>query len=431
GQSSGSRHRAVGDGDPMVCLVAVPQALEDLDGVLHRRLTDLDRLEPAFQRGVLLDVLAVLVERGRADGLQFATGQFVLEDRRRVDRTLGRTRTDQRVQLVDEQDDVAAGVDLLEHLLQALLEVTALRAAGHQGTEVEGVQLLVFQGLGNLAVHDRLREAFHDRRLTAAGLTDQHRAVLGASRQHLHDPLGFLLAADRRVELAFHRRRRQVAAELVEHQRSRRAAGLATTATGTGLRGLLALVAAPQLDHLLAHPGQLRAQLDQHLGGNALTLTDQTEQNVLGADVVVAELKRLAQAQLQNLLGARDERDVTGRSLLALPDDLLNLAADTLQRDAQRLQRLSRYPFAFVDKAQQDVLGANVVVVEHPGLFLREDDHPAGTVRKTFEHWRLPAVPHIGTSSFSAQGPTPRYLSSTVVRARPGFPPSGSSHNTG
>src|ERR1700722_143399 len=243
--------------------------------------------------------------------------------------------TARRGQLVDEQDDVAAGVDLLEHLLQALLEVTAVAAAGHQRTEVEGVQLLVFQGLGNLAVHDRLREAFHDRRLTDAGLTDQHRVVLGASRQHLHDPLDFLLAADDRVELAFHRSRRQVAAELVEPSRSRRAAGLATTASGTGLRGLLALVAAQQLDHLLAHPGQLGAQLDQHLGGNALTLTDQTEQNVLGADVVVAELKRLAQAQLQNLLGARGERDVTGRSLLALADDLLDLAADTLQRDAQ------------------------------------------------------------------------------------------------
>ena len=112
----------------------------------------------------------------------------------------------------------------------------------------------------------------------------------------------------------------------------------ASAAAGAGFRGLLALVATQQLDHLLAHPGQLSAQLDQHLGGNALALTDQTEQNVLGTDVVVAELQRLAQAQLQDLLGTRGERDVPGRGLLALADDLLDLAADALQRDAQRLQ---------------------------------------------------------------------------------------------
>ena len=64
----------------MVRLVAVPQALEDLDGVFQRGLADLDRLEPTFQRRVLLDVLAVLVERGGADRLQFATGQLGLQD---------------------------------------------------------------------------------------------------------------------------------------------------------------------------------------------------------------------------------------------------------------------------------------------------------------------------------------------------------------
>ena len=104
---------------------------------------DLDRLEAALEGGVLLDVLAVLVERGRADGLQLAAGQHRLQDRRGVDRALGGTGADERVQLVDEQDDVAAGADLLEHLLQALLEVTAVAAAGDQRAEVEGVELLV------------------------------------------------------------------------------------------------------------------------------------------------------------------------------------------------------------------------------------------------------------------------------------------------
>ncbi|EUA32584.1 ATP-dependent Clp protease ATP-binding subunit ClpC domain protein [Mycobacterium xenopi 3993] len=44
--------------------------------MLDRRLADLHGLEAALQRGVLLDVLAVLVERGGADGLQLARGQL-------------------------------------------------------------------------------------------------------------------------------------------------------------------------------------------------------------------------------------------------------------------------------------------------------------------------------------------------------------------
>src|ERR1700759_4176574 len=49
---------------------------------------------------------------------------------------LARPRPDEGVDLVDEQDDVAPGTDLLQHLLQALLEVTAVPGAGDQRAEV-------------------------------------------------------------------------------------------------------------------------------------------------------------------------------------------------------------------------------------------------------------------------------------------------------
>jgi hypothetical protein len=37
-------------------------------------------------------------------------------------------------------------------------------------------------------------------------------------------------------------------------------------------------------------------------------------------------------------------------------------------------------------------------VVEHPGLFLRQDDDPAGTVGKSLKHRWLPALHQIGTA---------------------------------
>jgi hypothetical protein len=73
-----------------------------------------------------------------------------LRMRGRVDGAFGGTRTDEGVDLVDEQHDVAAGADLLEDLLEALLEVAAVAAAGDERAEVEGVQLLVAQRVGDV-----------------------------------------------------------------------------------------------------------------------------------------------------------------------------------------------------------------------------------------------------------------------------------------
>ena len=244
GQRRRRDQRLVGDRDAVVRLVAVAQALEHLDGVRDRRLGDLDRLEAALERGVLLEVLAVLVEGGRADGLQLAAGQHRLEDAGGVDRALGRAGTDEGVDLVDEQHDVAAGADLLEHLLEALLEVTAVARAGHQGAEVERVDLLVLERLGHVALDDVLGQALDDRGLADAGLADEDRVVLRAARQDLHDALDLLLAPDDRVELALAGGLGEVAAELVEHQRATTAPRRRTPAAAPAAGRLLALEAA-------------------------------------------------------------------------------------------------------------------------------------------------------------------------------------------
>jgi hypothetical protein len=110
---------------------------------------------------------------------------------------------DQRVQLVDEQDDAAVGpLDLLEHGLEALLELAAeLRAGDHRG-EVERDRSLVLEALGHVAVDDALGDPLDDGGLADAGLADEHRVVLGAARQDLHHAADLLVAADDRVELA-------------------------------------------------------------------------------------------------------------------------------------------------------------------------------------------------------------------------------------
>src|SRR5204863_6006722 len=271
-------------------------------------------------------------------------------------------------------------------LLQALFEIAAVPGTGDEGTQVERVELLGVQRLGNGAFDDALGEALDDGGLADSGLADQHRVVLGAAAEHLHHALDLALATDDGVELLFARELREVAAELVEHERARRLALGASGRARTGAGGFLgARVSGEQLDDLLAYAAQVGAELDEHLRGDALALTDEAEEDVLGTDVVVTELERLAQRELENLLGPGRERDVPGRSLPAVADDLLDLGSHRLQRDAERLERLGGDPFAFVDQAEQDVLGTDVVVVEQARFLLGEDNDPSRSVGEALE----------------------------------------------
>ena len=160
---------------------------------------DEDRLEAPRQRRVLFDMLAVFVERGRADAMQFAARQRRLQQVGRIHRAVGLAGADQRVHLVDEQDDAAFGRgDLLQHGLQPLLELAAIFRARDQRAEIERQQLLVLQAFRHVAIDDAQRQALDDRGLADAGLADQHGIVLGAAGQHLDGAADFLVAADHR-----------------------------------------------------------------------------------------------------------------------------------------------------------------------------------------------------------------------------------------
>ena len=67
-------------------------------------------------------------------------------------------------------------------------------------------------------------------------------------------------------------------------------------------------------------------------------------------------------------------------------DDLLDLEADLAQVDVQVLQDVGGDAAAFLDQAEQDVLGADVLVVEPLGLLVGQLHHLASTVGEAFIH---------------------------------------------
>ncbi len=100
-----SDDRTVGDSHAVMHFVPFLQAPQNGNRVFHIRFGDQDGLEPTFQRRVFFDVLTVLVDRGCANRPKSASRKRRLEHVRCIDRPLGRAGADQRVQLVDKEDN--------------------------------------------------------------------------------------------------------------------------------------------------------------------------------------------------------------------------------------------------------------------------------------------------------------------------------------
>ena len=358
----GGPDRVVGDGDLVVLLVALADPEEDLDRLLERRLLDHDRLEAALQRGVALDVLAVLVERRRPDALQLAARQGRLEDVGGVDRALGGAGPDERVELVDEEDRVVGAAKLLDDLLEALLELAAVLGAGHQRADVEGQDALVEQRLGHVVVDDPVGQALGDRRLADARLADEGRVVLRPPREDLDDPLDLLLAPDHGVELAGAGRLGEVDPQLVDR---RRLAGPLRLRGGPGRRALR-----EDPDHLVADLVEVHAEGLEHAGGDPLALADEAQEQVLGADVVVAQAAGLVDGELDDPLGARRQAHLADDRAIAAPDDELDRGPHLGQLDVHVLEHARRDALALAHEAEEQVLRADVVVVEPLRLVL-------------------------------------------------------------
>ena len=217
-QVCGGDQRGVLDAHAVVHLVALLQAAQNGDRVLHVRLVHVDGLEAALQRLVLLDVFAVLVDRRGADAVQLAARQRGFDQVAGVGRALGGARPDQRVQLVDEEDDLAVGVDdLLQQGLEALLELAAELRAGEQSAQVQGQHPLALETLGHVSGLDAAGQALDDGGLAHAGVAQQHGVVLRAAAEHLHDAADLTVAPDDRVQLAVLGQPGEVLAVLVQH----------------------------------------------------------------------------------------------------------------------------------------------------------------------------------------------------------------------
>ena len=113
---------------------------------------------------------------------------------------------------------------------------------------------------------------------------------------------------------------------------------------------------------------------------------------MLGAYVVVAQRQRFAQREFQHFLGARREGDLPLRLVLALTHDAGDFTAHLFQVDFEGAQHPCRHPVGFAQESEEEVLRANVVVVEHPSLFLSQDYDLTGSLCEPLKHHCLSPI---------------------------------------
>ena len=75
GQGSRRHNGRIFNADAMVNFISFLKSTQDGDGALHVGLAHKDNLEATLQGCILLNVLTVFIERGGADGTQFAASQ--------------------------------------------------------------------------------------------------------------------------------------------------------------------------------------------------------------------------------------------------------------------------------------------------------------------------------------------------------------------
>ena len=362
--------RAVRDADAVVQFVFFLEAAQDRDRVLNSRFAHEYRLETALEGRVLFDVLLIFIERGSANAMQLAARKRGLQEIARIHRAFGFARADQRVHLVDEENDMALGAfHFIEHAFQPLLEFASIFGARDQAAHVERHQRPVLQRIRHIAIRDPEREPFGNRCLADAGFADQHGVILGPAGKDLDGAADFLVAADDRIELAFAGGGRQVAREFLQ--------GIVAILG----RGRVGSAPAAQLVDRCIECFGLHARFGQGLPGGGRCGKREGQKQPLDSNIAVARF-------LRDLLGLVEHADKiiveAGRLLCPASRDGGNLGECRIGFAHRRcgvaassLDQAGGHALLVLKQSLQKMFGRNALVV-HP------DRNGLGRLQKSF-----------------------------------------------
>ena len=162
--------------------VTILETSQNRNGVFDVWLLHNDGLKSTFQSRVFFDVFTIFIQRCSTHAVQLAASQSRLQQIGSIHRAFGIARADDCMEFIDEHDDLTIGaLHFFQHGLQSIFELTAILSTGHQSAHVECEDAFVLEVLRNVAQHDTVSEAFHDRGLSDTWFTNQHRVILATT----------------------------------------------------------------------------------------------------------------------------------------------------------------------------------------------------------------------------------------------------------
>ena len=130
---------------------------------------------------------------------------------------------------------------------------------------------------------------------------------------------------------------------------------------------------------------EVHAQRLEDTGGDPLALADEAQEQVLRADVVVSEAACLVDGELDDALRPWRQADLADDRAVPAADDELDGGPDLGQLDVHVLEDARGDTLALADEAQEQVLRADVVVVEPLRLVLSQRQDLARAIRELVE----------------------------------------------
>ena len=119
-------------------------------------------------------------------------------------------------------------------------------------------------------------------------------------------------------------------------------------------------------------------------------LAKQAEQKMFRADVIVIEVPRFFDRVFDHLFRPRGLRQLAhGDHVGPALDEFFNFKANLAKVDVEILQNIRANAAPFLHQPEQNVLGADIFVVEALGFLIGKGHDFSGPIRETFKHVHL------------------------------------------
>src|SRR5699024_11171937 len=128
------------------------------------------------------------------------------------------TGTYNRMDFIDEKDDIRIFLQLVDDRADTFLKLTTVFCSSHHRGHIKHHHALFKQNAQNFLLHNTQCQTLYDGRFSESWFTDKHRIVLLTAAQDLRQTFNLAFATHNRVQLAFFGSPRHVYAEIVQHR---------------------------------------------------------------------------------------------------------------------------------------------------------------------------------------------------------------------